>query len=75
MTNKPWPQTETFGFSANGIITKLKNIVNKCAPVCYQDETGFHTGVKSPEKPQIPLGIIKEIKAVKKQLKVKNPRI
>jgi hypothetical protein len=50
IANKPWLQTESIGFSPAGIIAKLKNIVNQYAPVCYQDENGFHTGVKSAEK-------------------------
>jgi hypothetical protein len=50
ITNKPWPKTEIFGFSPAGIVARLTHIASKYAPVCYQDEKGFHGGVKPPEK-------------------------
>jgi len=37
-------------FSPAGLITKLLNAVKINVPVGYQDETGFHTGVKSDDK-------------------------
>jgi hypothetical protein len=39
------------GFPLDGLITKLKNAVKFNIPVGYQDENGFHTGVKPEEKP------------------------
>ena len=48
--NKAWFHTGSSGFSPAGIIAKLKNAVKFEIPMGYQDETGFHTGVKSPEK-------------------------
>ena len=48
--NKPWFHTGTIGFTFSGMIAKLRNAVNIEIPVGYQDETGFHTGVKSSAK-------------------------
>jgi hypothetical protein len=48
--NKPWLHTGTSGFSLGGLITKLRNAVSMQIPVGYQDESGFHTGVKSATK-------------------------
>jgi len=39
-----------FGFTLGGLITRLKNATKFEIPVGYQDETGFHTGVKADEK-------------------------
>jgi len=48
--NKHWVHGSTSGFTLNNLITKLRNVVNNEIPVGYQDETGFHTGVKSATK-------------------------
>lgn len=39
--------TGSTGFSLAGMIAKLRRAVSIEIPVGYQDETGFHTGVKS----------------------------
>ena len=44
--NKPWANTVAAGFVLNGIMNKLKNAVKIQIPTGYQDETGFHLGVK-----------------------------
>jgi hypothetical protein len=48
--HKPLFQSGFSGFSFVGIIARLKNAVKVEVPVGYQDETGFHTGVKPEEK-------------------------
>ena len=48
--NKSWVHGETSGFSVSGLVARLKNAVKLDIPVGYQDETGFHTGVKAEEK-------------------------
>jgi hypothetical protein len=48
--NKAWFNTGTSGISATGIIARLMNAVKFEIPTGYQDETGFHAGVKSDEK-------------------------
>ena len=48
--NKTWVQNGVSGFSLAGLVTRLKNAINLQIPVGYQDETGFHTGVKANEK-------------------------
>jgi hypothetical protein len=48
--NKAWFHAGTFGFSPAGFIARLKNAVRIEIPTGYQDETGFHTGVKTEEK-------------------------
>jgi len=50
LTNKPWSHTGNIGFTPAGLIAKLRKIVKFEVPVGYQDETGFHYGVKSAEK-------------------------
>jgi hypothetical protein len=45
--NKPWMQTGSVGFSFAGMIAKLRRAVSIEIPVGYQDESGFHIGVKS----------------------------
>ncbi len=45
--NKSWMHTGSTGFSLAGMIAKLRRAVSIEIPVGYQDETGFHTGVKS----------------------------
>jgi hypothetical protein len=48
--NKAWFHAGTSGFSPAGIMAKLKNAVKLEIPTGYQDETGFHFGVKAAEK-------------------------
>lgn len=48
--NKAWFHTGMSGFSPAGLIARLKNAVKLDIPVGYQDETGFHAGVKADEK-------------------------
>ena len=48
--HKPWLQSGTIGFSFTGLIAKLRNAISIEIPVGYQDETGFHSGVKSATK-------------------------
>jgi len=48
--NKVWPHAGTSSFSPAGFIARLKSAVKFDIPVGYQDETGFHTGVKTAEK-------------------------
>jgi hypothetical protein len=50
LTNKPVTHVGTFGFSTAGVVAKLLNIVRFELAVGYQDEGGFHYGVKSAEK-------------------------
>jgi hypothetical protein len=48
--NKPWFQAGTSSFSPAALIARLKNAVKFEIPTGYQDETGFHAGVKADEK-------------------------
>jgi hypothetical protein len=48
--NKAWFQGGASSFSPAALIARLKNAVKIEIPVAYQDETGFHTGVKAEEK-------------------------
>ncbi|HUC85053.1 MAG TPA: hypothetical protein VL970_07670 [Candidatus Acidoferrales bacterium] len=48
--NKAWFQSGISGFSPAAIIARLKNAVKIEIPVGYQDETGFHQGVKAEEQ-------------------------
>ena len=48
--NKPWLQAGMAGFSPAGLIARLKNAIKFDIPTGYQDETGFHLGVKADEK-------------------------
>jgi hypothetical protein len=34
----------------NGIFAKFLAVIRSCVPLGYEDETGFHVGVMSPEK-------------------------
>lgn len=34
----------------NGIISKFLTTIRSHVPLGYEDETGFHTGIMSPEK-------------------------
>jgi len=48
--NRHWAPAGSFGFSAAAVITKLRKAIKLNVPVGYQDESGFHLGVKSGEK-------------------------
>jgi len=48
--NKPWFNGAAGSFSPAGLIARLMNAVKLDIPVGYQDESGFHTGVKPEEK-------------------------
>jgi len=48
--NKPWPTAASTGLHLQGIIARLKNAVRINIPTAYQDENGFHLGVKSAGK-------------------------
>ncbi len=48
--NKTWFHAGSTGFFPAGIIARLKSAVKFEIPTGYQDETGFHIGVKSAEK-------------------------
>jgi peptide subunit release factor 1 (eRF1) len=48
--HKAWSHAGTSGFSAAGLIAKLKSAIKFEIPTGYQDETGFHTGVKAAQK-------------------------
>ena len=48
--NKTWVHNGSAGFSLSGLVARLKNAINLQIPVGYQDETGFHTGVKAESK-------------------------
>jgi hypothetical protein len=41
--------TEEFG-SLAGIIAKFRAAIRSRVPLGYEDETGFHVGIMSPEK-------------------------
>jgi hypothetical protein len=47
--NKAWFHTGSMGFSPTSLIAKLKSAVKYQIPTGYQDETGFHIGVKTAE--------------------------
>jgi hypothetical protein len=47
---KPMPEMASFGLMFNGAVAKLRNAVRIDIPVGYQDETGFHMGVKPAKK-------------------------
>ena len=48
--HKVWAHTGTSSFSIAGMVAKLRNVVKLEIPVGYQDESGFHTGVKAGGK-------------------------
>jgi hypothetical protein len=50
LNHKPWSTTGSSGVSPSGLIAKLRNMVKIEIPVGYQDENGYHSGVKSAEK-------------------------
>jgi hypothetical protein len=47
---KGWLHYTGIGISFNGIMSKLRSAVEAHIPVGYQDETGFHRGVKPAGK-------------------------
>lgn len=48
--NKAWFQGGNTGFSPAGIVARLRSAIKLEIPTGYQDETGFHLGVKADEK-------------------------
>jgi hypothetical protein len=44
------PEMASFGLMFHGIVAKLRNAVRIDIPIGYQDETGFHMGVKPAKK-------------------------
>jgi len=48
--HKPWPHTGSFGLHLHEIAARLRKAVTFEIPTGYQDETGFHMGVKPAEK-------------------------
>ena len=49
-THGSLPDSVALGSRFRGIITKMRNAVRFDIPIGYQDETGFHMGVKPAEK-------------------------
>jgi hypothetical protein len=48
--HEPLTDTAAFGSMLGGIIAKVRSAVRIEIPTGYQDETGFHLGVKPTEK-------------------------
>ena len=48
--HKPMPEMASFGLMLHGVVAKLRNAVRIEIPIAYQDEAGFHYGVKPAEK-------------------------
>jgi hypothetical protein len=48
--NKTWVHHANVGFSLSGLVARLTSALSQQIPVGYQDETGFHTGVKAENK-------------------------
>jgi hypothetical protein len=48
--HKPWPHTGSLALHVHEIAAKLKRAIRIEVPIGYQDETGFHMGVKPAEK-------------------------
>jgi hypothetical protein len=48
--SKPMPDTASLELMFHGIIARLRNAISIEIPIGYQDETGFHMGVKPVEK-------------------------
>ena len=48
--HKPWPHAGSFGLHLHEIVSKLRKAVKIEIPTGYQDEAGFHRGVKPAEK-------------------------
>jgi hypothetical protein len=44
--HRPMPEMALFGLIVHGVVAKLRNAVRIDIPIGYQDETGFHMGVK-----------------------------
>ena len=47
---KPWPHTGSFRLRLHKVVAKLRHAVRIEIPTGYQDETGFHLGVKPADK-------------------------
>jgi hypothetical protein len=47
---KPWPYMGSLALHIHEITAKLRDIKKIEIPTGYQDETGFHLGVKPAEK-------------------------
>jgi len=47
--HKPMPEMVSFGLMFHGIVAKLRSAVRIDIPIGYQDETGFHYGVKQAQ--------------------------
>lgn len=48
--SKAWFPVGISGSSPASLIARLKNALRIEIPTAYQDETGFHSGVKTEEK-------------------------
>jgi hypothetical protein len=48
--HKPSVNIGATGLNLSGIFARLRNAVRFQIPTGYQDETGFHTGVKAAQK-------------------------
>jgi hypothetical protein len=48
--HKPSVNIGAAGLHLSGIFARLRNVVRFQIPTGYQDETGFHTGVKAAQK-------------------------
>jgi hypothetical protein len=48
--HRPIPEMALFGLILHGVVAKLRNAVRIDIPIGYQDETGFHMGVKPAPK-------------------------
>ena len=48
--NKSWFHAGIAGLLPAGLVARLKNSVKYEIPTGYQDETGFHYGVKPAER-------------------------
>ena len=44
------PETASFGSMFRGIVSKAWSVIRIDIPIGYQDETGFHTGVKPAQR-------------------------
>jgi len=48
--HEPLRDAALFGSTFRGIVAKIRKAVSIDIPIGYQDETGFHMGVKPEEK-------------------------
>ena len=48
--HKPWPYMGSLGLLIHDITAKLRAVKKIEIPTGYQDETGFHPGVKPADK-------------------------